>query len=147
MKPKYYFAYGSNLHLDQMMQRCKTAVPVVRATLINWRLTFRGVADVVPNKGYDVEGAVYRIEDRDEKALDGYEGYPHLYIKRYVKVITEFGTEMTVMMYVMNHKHARSWSEYVPGKRYYNIIKEGYEHWKIEHDDLKRAAMRVLELT
>ena len=43
---KLYFAYGSNLNLTQMANRCPQAKQLGSAYLPNWRLVFRGVADI-----------------------------------------------------------------------------------------------------
>jgi hypothetical protein len=42
-----YFAYGSNLNIAGMAQRCPAAKPVSRFLLPNARLVFRGVADCI----------------------------------------------------------------------------------------------------
>ena len=39
---KLYFAYGSNINLDQMAQRCPDAQVVGPVTLENYELLFRG---------------------------------------------------------------------------------------------------------
>ena len=42
MKEKYYLAYGSNLSIAQMVQRCPYAVYVGKATIPNYKLLFKG---------------------------------------------------------------------------------------------------------
>ena len=55
---KLYFAYGSNINLDQMAQRCPDAQVVGPVTLENYELLFRGnlrgagVATIAPREGY-----------------------------------------------------------------------------------------------
>ncbi len=49
-----YFAYGSNLNRAEMGIRCPDAEPLVPAELVDWRLTFRGVADIEPAGGRTV---------------------------------------------------------------------------------------------
>ena len=79
----WYFAYGSNLDFVQMRGRCPTAQFVCRAVLKDHVLAFTsrsaqrncGVADVAAQKGHDVWGAVYQIEDQDLAVLDDCEGY------------------------------------------------------------------------
>ena len=48
-KPSFYFAYGSNLHLAQMAQRCPGSKFVGKATLsgYEWQIYSRGVANVI----------------------------------------------------------------------------------------------------
>jgi hypothetical protein len=42
MKETYYFAYGSNMNLDQMAYRCPAAFVVENVKLDGYRLTFCG---------------------------------------------------------------------------------------------------------
>ena len=42
MKEKYYLAYGSNLSIAQMVQRCPYAVYVGKATIEGYQLLFKG---------------------------------------------------------------------------------------------------------
>lgn len=50
MKESYYFAYGSNMNLDQMAYRCPAASVVEKVKLEGYRLTFcgRGKDAVLP---------------------------------------------------------------------------------------------------
>lgn len=128
VKETLYFAYGSNLHLEQMRLRCPTAEPVAAATLRGWKLVFRGVADIAEGKADDlVYGAVFRIREKDEHALDVYEGYPHLYIKRFVTVKLADGSNARAMVYVMKSRKTHS----TPSDFYFNVIKEGFENWAL----------------
>ena len=85
MKESYYFAYGSNMNLDQMAYRCPAASVVEKVKLEGYRLTFCGrgkgcgVATILPEEGSRVEGVLWKITPECEKSLDFYEGYPHLY--------------------------------------------------------------------
>jgi hypothetical protein len=82
-KTKLYFAYGSNLNLTQMAQRCPDARQLGATYIPNWRLVFRGVADIEPTRSNDVllPVGVWEITKRCEEQLDIYEGFPHLYRK------------------------------------------------------------------
>ena len=44
MKDRYYFAYGSNMNLEQMKYRCPAAEVVENVRLEDYRLAFRGKA-------------------------------------------------------------------------------------------------------
>jgi len=79
-----YFAYGSNLDREQMVERCASARPRFRARLDHHRLDFTypsqrwsgGAADVVPCSDSIVWGAVYELAAKDVAVLDGFErGY------------------------------------------------------------------------
>ena len=79
-----YFAYGSNLNITQMQDRCPDAVKLQPFTLENYQLVFRYYADIIPVAGQSVTGGLWEISKADEKYLDLYEGYPTLYEKYHV---------------------------------------------------------------
>lgn len=124
-----YAAYGSNLNLGQMSRRCPNAQLVGTSTIPNSTLLFKargngnGVLDIVKEKGKNVFVALYKITQADERALDVYEGFPNLYVKKMVTVILD-GVECKAMMYVMN-KDAGC-KPFLPSAFYYNIVVEGY---------------------
>lgn len=126
---KYYFAYGSNLSRKAMAMRCPTAKPVGKGILNDYQLVYRGGSygylTVEPKKGSSVPIGVWEIEDRDEKNLDMYEGYPSLYrkenttipVNRFVfgKSVKQESEDITGLIYVMNdgYKKARPTQEYL----------------------------------
>lgn len=123
---KLYMAYGSNLNLEQMKRRCPNAEVVGTAELKNWRLRFRGfsgsaVATIEPAKGFTVPVLVWRITPKDERALDVYEGFPRLYIKRNLPILLE-GRLRRPMVYVMMDRYPYG----SPGSSYLRTIMEGY---------------------
>lgn len=65
-----YFAYGSNLNLDQMARRCPDAEPVGRVRLDGYRLAFRrtggGYLTILPDKGNHVDGLLWKVSAQDE---------------------------------------------------------------------------------
>lgn len=102
MKDRYYFAYGSNMNLEQMKYRCPAAEVVENVRLENYRLAFRGrapgngVATVLPEKGSYVEGVLWKITEACEKSLDFYEGFPSFYGKESIRVKNQDYTENTI---------------------------------------------------
>lgn len=100
-----YFAYGSNINLDQMAYRCPAAQVVGPVVLEGYELLFRGnasgngVATIKPKEGQQVHGLLWRITPGCERSLDLYEGYPHLYEKESVAVRDHAGRQLTVMAY------------------------------------------------
>lgn len=87
MAEKLYFAYGSNINLEQMEYRCPAAKAVGPVILENYELLFRGntrgngVATIAPREGSKVHGLLWWITPACEQSLDFYEGYPRLYEK------------------------------------------------------------------
>lgn len=71
-----YFAYGSNLWLQQMATRCPESRFVGRAVLpdYHWQINERGFANIIPGSGYSVHGLVYALGAGDVARLDHSEG-------------------------------------------------------------------------
>lgn len=76
MKPIYYFAYGSNMDMEQMRRRCPDAKRIDTAVLHGWKFALDevGYATVVPAAGASVPGLLWMLSDADEAELDVYEG-------------------------------------------------------------------------
>ena len=127
-KTKLYLAYGSNLNVKQMMTRCPTAKPIGKHMLKNWRLVFRGVADVVQEHGAICPAGIWTITEADERALDVYEGVRGgLYRKVYLP-IRPFEGHNEMLLYVMNSNGI-----FPPDEHYLKGIRDGYEHF--HHDE------------
>lgn len=127
-----YFAYGSNLNLNQMYQRCGGSIGITQAILHDYKLVYRrGVATVEPSVGDKVYGALYLISDTDLDALDVYEGTPTFYYREDVVIETKSSGLQTAMTYIM-HQH---YMKLPPSEFYYGTIEEGYKDWElpVEH--------------
>ena len=138
---KYYIAYGSNLSLPQMNNRCPDSVPIGTAAIKDYELVFRYHATIEPNKGSSVPVVIWAISDLDERRLDRYEGFPQYYRKEYMTVsMVEFRTHKRVMVramvYIMNDGRSPITP---PSGDYYNVIAEGYEHFKLNDRILRKA--------
>jgi gamma-glutamylcyclotransferase (GGCT)/AIG2-like uncharacterized protein YtfP len=137
----YYASYGSNLNHEQMSRRCPKAKFIGIGQLLNYRLVFRGVADIEFSKGSVVPIGLWKITKECLQALDMYEGYPH----HYGRGITEIK---------MKHKYKKAFIYFMnydgysaPTKSYYDAIHQGYldcklntlfleEAWKFTRDNL-----------
>ena len=88
-----YFAYGSNLCVRQMAQRCPDAANPRPAMLSNhdWLINERGVATVEPFDGSHVHGVVWQVSDHDLATLDSAEGVPVRYRRDRLTVHTDDG--------------------------------------------------------
>ena len=132
---KYYIAYGSNLNMRQMLRRCPGAVVIGKAWLEGYRLTFRGrrswggVANIEPRPGSRVPVGIWRITERDEEALDWYEGFPTLYYKQEFSLVVD-GNRLTAMAYIMTP--GRPWA--APSRSYLDTIRQGYDDFDITSD-------------
>lgn len=124
---KFYVAYGSNLHLEQMSYRCPDAQVVGSGVIKNYELVFYGVASIEKKTGTDCPVGVWEISEADEKNLDRYEGFPRLYRKEQIKVVMDSGEEITAMVYIMN----RSGAQQMPSPGYYQTILTGYGQFNL----------------
>ncbi len=128
MSRSLYFAYGSNLHLRQFKRRCPGATVVGRARLPDYRLAFTrystrrkgGVADIVPQPGAEVWGALYDVDEAGMAALDEFEGAPRAYRRETVLVIDDAGAERAAVAYVANQT-----GQFAPSRQYLSIIANG----------------------
>ncbi len=122
---QWYFAYGSNLWIDQMIARTGPADrgrPVSRiARLANYRLVFQSLssdgqsfANIIRAEEEEVLGAAYCCAPGALAKLDGYErGYE----RRPVVVTDERGQRLPAVAYVMlaerGAKFGRPCSQYL----------------------------------
>lgn len=146
---RLYFAYGSNMDLDQMDFRCPDAKVVGNVRLEGYRLIFcsrnrdSGVATILPEKDSHVDGVLWRITGDCEKSLDRYEGYPYLYGKQEIQVKTMDGKSCSCMVYVMNSPY----KDYpaVPSQFYLKGILRGCRQNGISKNPILKAVRRVKE--
>ena len=142
MKRKYYLAYGSNLDVDQMLRRCPEAVQIGTASIEDYELVFRGnyrrcgVANIEPcEDGTSVPVGIWSITERDEAALDRYEGWPFLYEKQVFAVRVK-GRMVKAMAYIMTPGHKIA----APTRAYLNTILRGYDDFGFDTTPLLAAA-------
>ena len=138
MADKLYFAYGSNINLEQMDYRCPDATVVGLVVLENYELLFRrgGFATIAPKEGGRVHGLLWSITPECERSLDLYEGYPRFYGKQTVTVRDGLGREVPVMAYIMDERFREPM---LPTEPYYNGILEGYRQNRLPVRALKAA--------
>jgi len=133
-----YFAYGSNLNLGQMAARCPMAYVMSRAVLEGYELAFRrGVLTILPKEGGKVQGALWKVNARDEQALDRYEGYPHLYTKKLLSVQTDAG-QQNAIAYVMTAPCCEQAQP--PSAAYLKTVLDGYQLANFDSNAVLQAA-------
>ena len=137
----YYFAYGSNLHPPQMARRCPGAMAAGRAILPGWRLILstKGSANIVPDSGSQVHGALWRFMPHHLALMDDWEGVASgTYRRHWTRVHLPDGGARTAITYLGSRRRpgiGRSHyiqSAMVPGARAFGLpddyIKE-IERW------------------
>lgn len=154
-----YFAYGSNLFLEQMQMRIGGKPRVISAACLeNHRLGFTilsktwkgGVADIVPEAGSKVWGAIYELTEEQLDKIDHYEGYKkdrdpkkNFYNRLQVEVVDKKGVKQPCLTYQAEVKDEkrRKYLYHRPSEKYYEVIRKGgedhglpqefYEHLKV----------------
>ena len=142
---KYYIAYGSNLSVEQMAQRCPDVRIVGQAVLEDWELAFHGCATILPNKGKNTPVLVWEISERDEKNLDIYEGFPTYYRKEDLNIeLLREGAEsemVTAMVYIMENDFGHR----APSRYYYNVLHDGYKAFHFPMHILEGALKECMD--
>ena len=162
-KNKLYFAYGSNLSLQQMRERIGSRPKVIsEAYLENHRLGFTvyskltwkgGVADIVPEAGSKVWGAIYELTEPQLEKIDHYEGYKkdrdpkkNFYNRLEVEVVGKKGIKQPCLTYQaeVGDEKRRKYLYHRPSRVYYDVIRKGgVEHSLPQEffDHLKTASV------
>jgi hypothetical protein len=139
-----YFAYGSNLCVDNMRRRCRDAKPVEPLIITRGALVFRSVADVEQRSKpkYKIPGGLWSISHDDREQLDRYEGISSgTYRRCYLRVDID-GEEKIVLYYKMNETGIAP-----PASAYLEIIVRGYRDFGLDEylPVLNRAVERSWE--
>ena len=126
-----YAAYGSNMNVAQMSFRCPAAIELGVGEIEGYEMYFsyKGVANIQPNSDERVPVVIWKLTEECIKALDRYEGYPNLYIKRMVRVKWQ-DTEQQMLVYVLKEPYGRVIQ--MPSEQYLKCILEGYTEHKLE---------------
>lgn len=148
---KLYVAYGSNLNMGQMKDRCPGAKFVGTGVIEDYELQFKGSlynahATIAPKEGSSVPVGIWTIQKRDEAWLDGYEGYRPkgggYYDKEQIPVKMDDGSALTGMVYVMDKM--KDFGN--PSRGYYNIVRQGYRDCGLDTAVLDQAVQNSMEL-
>jgi hypothetical protein len=131
-----YVAYGSNLSMEGMTQRCRDAIPIetVGTCTVPGYLLFRGVADVIESVQRRCPVGLWRVSEEDVRHLDAYEAWPSLYRRVIVPVRIGYDQVIQGFMYAMNSDTRRP-----PNPHYYSIIRRGYSDFGIKPAPLYKA--------
>ena len=133
-----YFAYGSNLDVDQMVERCPSSTRRFVARLREHRIDFThyssrwtgGAADVLPHSGDEVWGAVYELSEADLVELDRFEvGYERVILS----VESEDGENVRVVTYSVREKRT-----FMPSDIYLEKMLRWGERWQLPENYLER---------
>jgi gamma-glutamylcyclotransferase (GGCT)/AIG2-like uncharacterized protein YtfP len=137
----YYFAYGSNMDLGQMKERCPSAKFLKKVLLSNYKLVYDGhsemrngaVGNIVPSKVDVVWGALFEVDQECIESLDEYEGFPGAYQKSTFMVADENGSEYQAMAY---HREGKPISE--PSPEYRALLIQGAKEIDLPKNYIKK---------
>lgn len=142
---RYYLAYGSNLNMKQMKLRCPGARVMGTAYIHGYGLFFKGsktgaYLTVEPRENGIVPVAVWEVTERDELALDRYEGFPAFYYKaelpiRYTGICTKKEREAEAFIYIMHEEREIG----MPSRFYVQTCAEGYRDFGFDETYLAEA--------
>ncbi len=140
---KYYIAYGSNLSVKEISERCPSAQLVGTSLLKDYKLEFKSVcgdnafATITPYKNEVVPVAVFKITHDDEYNLDKVEGVKvNHYFKEELDVVVN-NTTIKGMVYIMNLNAKYGY----PPSIYLDTISEGYKNHNFDISYLKKAIL------
>ena len=94
------------------------------------------MAPLLPSHA-SVPVAVWDISEKNEQALDRYEGYPSHYFKQNVPVQLD-GEEVNAMVYIMNLRMGFG----MPSPYYYQTVYDGYNDCGLDTDVLDKAVLK-----
>lgn len=140
---KYSIAYGRNLDLNKMKEKCPHAKLLGKAVLKDWQLSFGYWITIEPQKGSHVPVGIWEVDEIGEMELDIIEDFPNMYRKEYVDI--EFnGKWIKAMAYIINNVTPRPLT-----KEYVNKLKIGYKDFNYDfkyiEDALKRNKVKIID--
>ncbi|MEO5915758.1 MAG: gamma-glutamylcyclotransferase family protein [Luteolibacter sp.] len=99
---KLYFAYGSNMWIEQMKARCPEHRKIGTALLsgYRWMITTRGYASVVEAKEDEVEGVLFELSESDERSMDNYEGVADGFYHKFELPVLCNGKSQLALVYI-----------------------------------------------
>ncbi len=139
MEEKYTIsiAYGSNLNIEDMRERCRDAEIIGSGVLENHQLLFKGeeknaYLTIEKKEGAMVPVGLWKISPSDEIALDEYEEYPLMYDKVELPVKTETGEVINAVAYIMRKEYEDNHEFNLPGSDYLQSVIEGYRNFRFD---------------
>lgn len=142
-----YFAYGSNINMKQMKERCPSATFFSKAIMRDYRLDFPrrserwggGVAGITKDESNFVEGVIYELTFEDLLKLDIFEGVKEKrYERKKASVELSDGRSIEVWVYFANMQDG--WP-FAPSRKYIETILEGAK----EHHHLSERLIKHLQ--
>jgi cation transport regulator ChaC len=147
----YYFAYGSNLLLAEILRSCPSAVRKCVVRLPDFALTFPrksinrncGVASIEARQGSEVWGGVYEIPTRERQELERREGFrpnrpssSNSYAPQEVIVFVD--GDLVKLLNVITFVANPQANPPLPSNDYKNLIIAGAREWNLSAEYIAR---------
>lgn len=132
-----YAAFGSNLKLSQIADRCPDAQIIGPAVLEGAQLIFSGVASIVQSQKGSVLCGTYKLSAADIDRLDRFEGVGRVY-DRVLVTPNMGGVPVRCFTYIK-----RTRAPVAPSAAYYARLAEGFKDWQFADKRLRRARERA----
>lgn len=133
-----YFAYGSNMDVAAMQQRCPRSRPVGRAILPRHRFVImaEGYASVLRDGTRSVHGVLWDVALGDVRALDAYESIgTGLYTKISQPVLRAEGASVRALVYVGRGKGGGR-----PLDGYMEAVMSAAKSWQLPENYLRELS-------
>ena len=132
IKHAYYFAYGSNMLPERLLERIKkyhTAFPVI---VSNHKFRYNKIskdgsakANIEPDQGINVYGVCFEVDEDDFEILNKFEGG---YDRRKITTSTKEGKESKAVTYISNSIN----NTLMPSTEYKKLVLSGAKYWKLD---------------
>ena len=130
----HYFAFGSNMNKERMVDRNAEFSEMLKGILKEWKLVFNkinskkngaGFANIEPEKDSVVEGIIYKVNEETLQKLDRFEGVPDHYFRKNMMVENDQGEFVNCVTYLANSSKISN--SLKPEKWYLDHLLEGKE--------------------
>jgi len=128
-------SYGMNTNIDQMAGRCPGSISIGRVDIPDYRLVFRGVADIEECPGSVLQTVLWDITPACEAALDILEGYPTFYDKKYIDVEINGKTYEAMIYQMVGDRLGYS----TPSSYYQELLEDGYKAHGLDLNQIYEA--------
>lgn len=135
-----YAAYGSNLMMAQINERCPRVELVTAGSLIGHRLDFAKVATITADRESSVPVGIYALNATDIERLDKKEGMGRVYDRYLVTPITDDNRALRCFTYIKRDHVLEP-----PTPEYFGKLLHGYRDWHFDDRRLRRARERAVE--
>lgn len=159
MPNEWIFAYGSNMHLDDLRRWLRNnghatdgIISVVRATLRGYQLVWNyystgrqgGAANIELSSGANLPGVALEVTRSMREAIDEKEGCPRYYARESASLELDDGTAIIASIYVARAERCKETPQW-PTRAYRDLMVEAAREHGLpsEHvDSLKRVNVR-----